>query len=228
MRGFSDQVEDREKLRLLRGSKGSEEVKGKKRVKEFANHLLELAASPWGPLVLILHGYLESFVLPVAHDLFLITVALANPGASFAYAAMSTLSSVLGIVTGYAVGHFGGKYFLIRLIGPKTVVFIKQKIHKYDAWAIAIACFTPVPVRFFAVVAGIVNLNFRKLILIGLMARGLRFFLIGALIFFYGETIRHLILEYIGHVMLLILLICILGVLLWKGVKRFIIARQTY
>ncbi len=196
-------------------------------MRELAESLLALAASEWGVAALIAHGYLESFILPVAHDLFLVTVALAEPHLSFIYSAISTLSSVLGLATGYAIGLWGGQFVLVRLVGPRMVIFAKRKIHRYDSWAIALACFTPVPVRVFAVVAGAVKLNFKKYIFIGMAARGLRFFLIGALIFFFGETIREWILEYMTWVMLGIFALLIIAGLIWHFVKTKVVEREA-
>jgi len=197
-------------------------------MREFAEYLLELAATPLGPIILMIHGYLESFILPVAHDLFLVAVSLGKPENSFLYAAMSTTVSVLGIMTGYVIGVYGGKPLLVKLINPRLIIQAKKKIHKHDFWAIAIACFTPIPVKVFAIIAGIVHLNFRKLVVVSIMARGLRFFMIGTLIYFYGETIREWVLSYMGWTMSLIFISMLVGAFFWKRIKRTMVKKEPY
>lgn len=195
-------------------------------MREFAEYLLRLASTPWGPLVMVLHSYLESFILPLDHALFLIPVALARPNLSFLYVLMSTVASCLGISTGYLIGHFGGKAFLLRFISAEKFLLARTEIHKYDAWAAVIACFTPIPVKVFAAVAGAVGLNFRKMIVIAFFVRGLRFGIAGGLIYFYGEVIREWILEYLGWVMMGILAVMVFSTLVWKFFERLLIRKE--
>ncbi len=64
---------------------------------------------------MVTHAFLESFILPLAHELFLIPVALAKPHMAFVYALMSTTASMLGISVGYAIGQWGRKGLLAKI-----------------------------------------------------------------------------------------------------------------
>lgn len=192
-------------------------------MRAIAEHLLEFAATGWGPFVLIVHGYLESFVLPVAHDLFLIAVCLARPHLSFVYALISTLASVCGIATGYGIGRLGGRPLLHRFIPEKSMDAAEIEIHRYDVWAIAVACFTPVPVKIFALLAGAVRLRFKRMLVVAFLARGLRFFLIAALLYFYGDRAKEWVLAYLDRFMILLLILMTASFLVWKWLTRTVI-----
>jgi len=66
-------------------------------MRHIAEYLFEFSATGWGPVVMVLHAYLESFILPLAHELFLIPVSLATPKLSFLFALMSTTASIFGM-----------------------------------------------------------------------------------------------------------------------------------
>ena len=145
-------------------------------MREFAETLLELTKTPWGPFVLCLHSFLESCVLPIAHDLFLVTLSIARPNLSFVFAFLSTVSSLLGGMLGYLIGHKGGRPIVKRFASPEVVHFIEGKFQKYDAWAIAIGAFTPIPYKVFAILGGMFSIDFKKFAVITFLARGARFF----------------------------------------------------
>ena len=189
-------------------------------MKEIVHHLLELAATGWGPFILILHGYLESFIFPGPHDIFLVTLCLVNPKMSFVYALMSTTASVCGILTGYFIGRFSEKNILERFFHSKIIDKTKEYIRKYDFWAIAIACFTPAPVKVFAYLAGAAGINIRLLILVAFLARGARFFLISSILYFFGETAKEIIFTYMNYAMLVMFSGMIILFLLMKIIAK--------
>ena len=176
-------------------------------LRELAERLLEFSGTGWGPVVLVIHAFLEAFILPVAHDLFLISLCLARPHLSFLFALLSTIASVSGIMVGYAIGKWGGHPILKRLFTKRVLDAAEEHIHKYDFWAIAIACFTPIPVKVFAIFAGAVELNFKKLVVVAFIFRGARFFMVSALLFFYGEPARVWILDYLNWILLVVLIL---------------------
>jgi len=195
-------------------------------MRQFAEYLLDFVATEWGPVVLVTHAFLEAFILPVTHELFLIPIALARPHLSFVFALASTIASTTGIMVGYGLGRLGGRPILMRLFKPRVVATAKDYIHRYDAWAIAIACFTPIPVKVFALVAGATEMSIRKMIVIGFISRGLRYFLVVALIYFHGNAVREWILTYINWVMGILLGAMVLSIIGWKWIERLILRKN--
>ncbi len=195
-------------------------------LRDFAEFLLELASTPWGPAVMVLHAFLESFILPLAHELFLIPVSLARPKLSLLFALMSTTASTLGISVGYYIGKRGGRKLLLWMVQPKLLALAKRQIHKYDTWAVAVACFTPIPVKVFALVAGATRLNFKKLVVVAFLSRGARFFLVSLLLFFYGQAVREWILDYMDWIMIGLLVFMVISALLWKHLTQLVLKKE--
>jgi len=195
-------------------------------LREFAEYLFEFVATPWGPLTLVLHGYLESFIVPGPHDIFLIALCLAVPKLSFVYALMSTVSSVAGIATGYGIGRFGGRKLLVKLVKPRMLVLVKREFHKYHAWAMAIACFTPLPIKVFALAAGAFGVPFKSTMIVSFFSRAARFFLISTLFFFYGERIKVWVLDYMNWVMIGIIVFIIIGFVIWHFISNILMKKN--
>jgi len=188
-------------------------------LEKLALQLLEWAATPWGTLVLIGHSYFESFIFPGPHDPILVAVALADPKNGFVFGLLSSLASVLGLSTGYAIGRLTRKTPLAAKIqANKHFAEVEAIIQRYHRWATFIACFTPVPVKVYCAVAGIMKLDFKSFVVICFLGRACRFVLIGGLIFFFGEMLR----EWILHSMKWFLLgFAAFGVVLYFATKLF-------
>jgi len=184
-------------------------------LRHWAEILLELAKTPWGPVVLVAHAFLESFIMPVAHDVFLITVSLARPKLSLVYALMSTIASTLGNMVGYQIGKLGGTPFIEKFVKMKTLKLTKEMIHKYDAWATAIACFTPFPDKIFSLCAGAFRIKFKKFCVVIFFARAARFYIICILLFFYGASVREFLLRYLDTVMVGLMVFAVASAILW-------------
>ncbi len=157
---------------------------------EWMAKLLDLAATPWGPFILISHAYLEPIFIPLPHDPILITVALADPRKSLIYGAMSTLAATLGMASSYGLGRWGRKTSMIKIFGNKHLAEIQTLIQRYQNKATLVACFTPVPDKLYCVMAGLMKLDFKIFVLIGFISRAIRYFVPAILIYVYGEAIR--------------------------------------
>lgn len=195
-------------------------------MRDWAESLLALVATPWGPIVLVVHAFFGAIILPLAHELFLIPVALAKPQWSFLYALVSTTASVLGGAVNYTVGRWAGRPVIQRFVKPKLFLLIQQEIHRYDAWAVAIAYFTPIPDKIFALVAGAVHLSLKKMLIIAFLARGARFLIVCMLIYFYGHQIREWILEYLSLAMLLFFAVMVFAAFSWKLCERYFFRKE--
>lgn len=157
---------------------------------EWMTKLLELAATPWGPFVLLVHAYVEPILVPLPHDPVLIAVALADPRHSLIFGAMSSLAAVLGMASSYGLGRWGRKTSIFKIFGNKHLAEIQTLIQRYQNKATLVACFTPVPDKLYCVMAGLMKLDFKIFVLIGFISRAIRYFVPAILIYVYGEAIR--------------------------------------
>ena len=140
----------------------------------------------WGLFVL---AFIESSFFLIPPDILLIALSLAAPERAFFLALVCTIGSVLGGMFGYGMGYVGERAFLERFVSRKKVEKVHDMFNRYEVWAIGIAGFTPIPYKIFTIAAGVFYIHFWKFVLVSLLSRGARFFLVASLIFFFGEPI---------------------------------------
>ena len=151
------------------------------------------AGTSHGTAALGLIAFAESSFFPIPPDVLLIALALGRPDLAFWYATVSTAGSVAGGAAGYAIGYWGGRPVVERLFGRSKVELVHRLFQKYEAWAVGIAGFTPIPYKVFTIGAGVFYVNARVFVLASLISRGARFFLVAGLLFAFGPPIRQFI-----------------------------------
>jgi len=162
--------------------------------------VLRWAETPYGTWALFLLAFSESSFFPIPPDILLIALAVAIPKKSIKYALICSVGSVLGGCFGYLIGWqfmagIGKKILDLYGLAPQYD-YIKNLYTNYDAWAIGIAGFTPIPYKLFTIAAGAFNINFPVFIFASMVSRSARFFLIGGLIYFFGPRIQVFIDKY--------------------------------
>lgn len=164
------------------------------------NWVLHWAETPYGSWALFLLAFSESSFFPIPPDVLLIALAVAVPRKSMRFALICSVGSVLGGCFGYLIG-----WQFMSSVGEKIVVFygldskvdyIGNLYRHYDAWAIGIAGFTPIPYKVFTIAAGMFKINFVVFILASFVSRSARFFLVGGLIYLFGPRIQLFIEKY--------------------------------
>ena len=175
---------------------------------------------PMGPWGLFLLAFAESSFFPVPPDVLLIALALMSPEMSFSLAAICTLGSVLGAAFGYFIGIKGGRPLLERLVSHEKISLVHDYFNKYEAWAIGIAGFTPIPYKIFTISAGVFYINFTRFMLISILSRGGRFFLVGGVIYFFGPTIKVYIDKYFNIFSIGIVVLVVLGFVVLKFMAK--------
>lgn len=177
--------------------------------------VLHWAETPYSTWALFILAFTESSFFPIAPDVLLIALAVAKPDKAFRYAFVSSVGSVLGGCLGYAIG-----YAFMNSVGQKIVHFygfeekmayIQDLYRNYDAWAVGIAGFTPIPYKVFTIAAGMFRIDFIVFILASLISRSIRFFLVGALIYKFGPAIQYFIDKYFNTLAVAFTLLLIAG-----------------
>ena len=98
---------------------------------------------------------------------------------------------------------------------PK-VEYIEVLYNKYDAWAVGIAGFTPIPYKVFTIAAGAFNINFSVFVIASCVSRSARFFLVGGLIYVFGPSIQSFIDKYFNILAVAFTVILIAGFIVLK------------
>lgn len=166
---------------------------------------------PNGGIGLFLMAFAESSFFPIPPDFALIPLALINPSGAYWLALYCTLGSVLGGMFGYGLGKWGGRPVLLRFVDEKRIQSIHELFEKYEAWAIAIAGFTPIPYKVFTISAGMFAVNFRIFVLASVLSRGARFFIVAGLIHRYGEQIRPFLQQHFDKISLGLVILLVGG-----------------
>jgi membrane protein YqaA with SNARE-associated domain len=185
--------------------------------------ILSWAETPYGAWALFLLAFCESSFFPIPPDVLLIALAVAVPKKSLKYALICSAGSVLGGCFGYLIGwHFmasiGSPIVAFYGLGAK-VEYIGALYKKYDAWAVGIAGFTPIPYKVFTIAAGVFKINFSVFVLTSLVSRSARFFIVGGLIYVFGAKIQGFIDKYFNILAVAFTVLLVLG---FVGIKYFL------
>jgi membrane protein YqaA with SNARE-associated domain len=158
---------------------------------------LAIAAHRHAMAAMALIAFAESSFLPLPPDVLLIPMTLAQPRRAWLIATVCTISSVLGGYVGYAIG-----FFLFDTIGLRVLDFyhlmdkyeaFKAAFAQWGAWIIIIKGMTPIPFKLVTIASGAAQFNLSIFTLASLVSRGLRFFILAALLWRYGAPIRDFI-----------------------------------
>lgn len=180
-----------------------------------------LAQSPHAGWALFGVAFAESSIFPIPPDVLLIALCIARPEEAFVYALICSVGSVLGGMAGYGLGLWGGRPLLKRLFSTRRIAGVERLYDRYNAWATGIAGFTPIPYKVFTISGGVFAIDFRIFLLASAVSRSLRFFLIGALVYFYGAAIRIFLERWLGPLTILFVVILIGGFWLFgHGLRR--------
>ncbi len=189
-------------------------------IRKLYDWILHWAETPYGSLALIILAFAESSFFPIPPDVLLIALALSIPKRSYYYAFISSLSSVVGGMLGYYIGMA-----LMDIIGWKIIDFYHARelfeqlfktFNDYNFWAVLIAAITPIPYKVFTISAGAANASFAVFMLASIIGRSIRFFAVGTLIYFFGESIRNFIDKYFNLLTIVFTILLIGGFLLIK------------
>jgi membrane protein YqaA with SNARE-associated domain len=174
--------------------------------------------SPSGVWALFLLAVAESSFFPIPPDVFLMVLCIAAPKKAFRYAAICAVGSILGGAIGYGLGMGFMDTLGVKILdwyGLQDKYAVVQDLYqRYDALAVGAAGFTPLPYKLFTITAGAFKINFVTFILMSIVSRSARFFLVAALIYKFGAPIRYFIEKYFNLLTILFLILLIGGFLL--------------
>jgi membrane protein YqaA with SNARE-associated domain len=160
------------------------------------------ANTPRALATLAFISFIESSIFPLPPDILLIPMILAARERAWKIAAVCTIASVLGGIAGYAIGMFLFDQLAAPILSfygymDKFTVFQAQ-YNEWGAWIVFGAGVTPFPYKVITIASGMTGLNLAIFMVASVLARGLRFFLIAALLWKFGAPIRKFIEDHLG------------------------------
>jgi len=177
--------------------------------------VLSWAHSPYGTPALFVLAFMESSFFPIPPDVLQIALSAEKPKRAFRYACVSLVGSVLGALLGYMIGmilwEMTQDFFYSYIISRETFATVAGDAvagidrlepqyadtpaktgwyHEYDFLAVFFGAFTPIPYKIFTIAAGVCSISIPMFIIGSVVGRGLRFFAVASLMFYYGPTIK--------------------------------------
>ena len=200
-------------------------------IKEIYSKTIKLAGHKNSSFFLGLVSFIESFIFPIPPDVLIIPMTIAKKQEWIKIALIATIGSVLGACLGYFIGYvffneIGIKIF--ELYGVDNTSFLKDKISSEGgviAWMtiLAIAGFSPIPFKLLTITSGFVHFNLLYFIIVSLITRGSRFFIIAFLIGNFGFAMKKIIEKKLLKVsMVLSIILIIFAYLIYKLLVNFI------
>lgn len=175
---------------------------------------LSLAAHPRALWALALVSFVQASVFPIPPDVLMIAMIVATPSRAFLIAAVATVASVAGGLLGYGIGAFAfetvGRPLLEALGQAEAMAAFNQRFNDFGFWPVLIGGLTPFPYKVITIMSGWTGLPLDVFMSTSLIARGLRFFAIAALLWKFGPPIRALIERRLG-LMTVIFMVLLLG-----------------
>lgn len=152
-------------------------------------------------------SFAESSFFPIPPDIMLIAMVLADRARAWTLALITTVTSVIGGLAGYAIGLL---FFaaigqpIIAIYGLETeFADLSRRFNEYGAWIVFIAGLTPIPYKLVTITSGATSLDLAVFMTASILARGLRFYVVAALLYWLGPPIRDFVERRLGLVFVL-------------------------
>ena len=156
---------------------------------------LDLAAHKSSKFYLAAVSFVESSFFPIPPDVMIVPMVIAKKEDFLKIFLITTIFSVLGGILGYFIGSFffdlGSQVMTFYGYEEKLISLKKNLINSegFYAWLgiLFLAGFTPLPYKVFTIASGLIGFNILIFILISLISRGLRFFIVSYLSYKFGD-----------------------------------------
>jgi len=162
---------------------------------------LDLAGHKSSKYYLALVSFIESSFFPIPPDVMVIPMVISKKNDFKKIFLITTFFSVIGGMLGYLIGA------LFFELGSDIISFysyedklsnIKDNLTNNDgfyAWLgiLFLAGFTPLPYKVFTIASGLIEFNFLIFVLISLISRGMRFFIISYMSYKFGDLFSRFI-----------------------------------
>ena len=156
---------------------------------------LDLAAHKSSNFFLGLVSFVESSFFPIPPDVMIIPMVIAKKKNYLKIFFIASIFSVLGGIFGYMLGaiFFDIAINVIEFYGYENKVdILKNNLSENEGFftwlsILFLAGFTPLPYKVFTIASGLIGFNILIFIIVSLISRSLRFFIISYLSYKFGD-----------------------------------------
>jgi len=178
------------------------------------------ATHPRALWILAFVAFVESSVFPIPPDVLMIPMILARPKQAWLIALVALVASVAGGIFGYVIGAFAfdqiGAPMLQAMGKGAEMEAFNARFNDFGFWPVLIAGITPFPYKVITIMSGWTGLPLGTFIVTSIIARGVRFFLIAALLYKFGAPVRDFIERRLGLVFIVFVVLLLGGFYLVK------------
>ena len=179
------------------------------------NWTMGLAGHRHALWALAIVSFAESSIFPIPPDILMIPMLLARPNRAFLIASVCLIASVLGGIAGYAIGALFydqiGAPILAALGKANAMAEFNTRFNDLGFWPVLIAGLTPFPYKVITIMSGWTGMPLWTFIVTSIIARGIRFFVIAALLRQFGAPLRDFIERRLGLMFTLFIVILLGG-----------------
>ena len=184
--------------------------------------IMRLAEGPHALLALIAVAFAESSFFPVPPDTLLVPMVLAQRRRAMTLALWCTAASVVGGMFGYWIGALLydslGKWIVNFYGYGNSIETFRETYAAWGAWIILLKGMTPIPYKLVTIASGFAGYNFALFVLLSIITRGVRFFLVAGVLSRYGEPIRGILEKRLEAVALATVVLIVSGFVIVKYV----------
>lgn len=176
---------------------------------------MQLANNPRAIWLLGFVSFIEAIFFPIPPDVLLIPMILANIKRAWLYAFVTTITSVIGGLVGYAIGYLAYEQIaepLLLSLGKQAAMnLFSISINENGFLIVLTAGISPIPFKVVSVMSGFTQMPVFVFLLSALLGRATRFFVVATLLKYYGEAIKSFIETYLGWLFLVFIVFIVLG-----------------
>ena len=165
-------------------------------IKKLYDKCIVWAGYKYAKQILAIEAFIESSFFPIPPDVMIIPMVISKKNEFIRIALIATIFSALGALLGYYIGYSLNDITIkiFEFYGYEYSNAFKEKFSSgggFKTWLgiLFTAGFTPLPFKLLTISSGIIHFNLLSFILICIVTRGLRFFLVAYLTYKFGQKI---------------------------------------
>ncbi|HLD95895.1 MAG TPA: YqaA family protein [Alphaproteobacteria bacterium] len=191
-----------------------------KKKRSFGEKIMSCARHKHATTWMVFISFIESSFFPFPPDLLIVAMLMADRTKAWALAFYATISSVLGGMLGYAIGFFLfetlGEWIIKTYSLQEAFIRFQHDFQEWGFWIISLKGLTPIPFKLVTIASGVAQLDFKTFVLASIIARSFRFYLLSALMYFFGPAATEFIQKYLTLVLVATLVILVAGFVIVK------------
>ncbi|MBI1337799.1 MAG: DedA family protein [Phycisphaera sp.] len=179
--------------------------------------VLSFAHHKHSTTALALLAFAESSFFPIPPDVLLGPLCLGKRKRAMWFAMVTTVASVAGALVGYAIGHYGWEalrevmFTYVPGFSAEKFETVKGLYDRWGVWVLFAAAFTPIPFKVFTIAGGVFDQPLGLFVVVSIVGRGLRFFMVAGLFYWVGPKALPFIDKYFNWLCVAFVVLLIAG-----------------